>query len=476
MHNVWLVALREFKATAMTKAFVFGVIVLPVAFYVILGVAFAAGLFDQKSEPIVGTIVIVDATEDEKVVASLEGRFSEEEQLRRRERQRAAMEEAAEEMVGEQGAAAMQNNPALESAFSQPLADVDFESLPEDVDLEAQKQRVRDGEVLALIQITENTVEPPVRASDGASPEEVEAAREEGVNRYDIYFPQNLKAQFRDEIRDATDNAILDVRYSNAGVDRDFARRLAQRPASRSRSVTETGEAASDDFLLRIIPIAFMMLLFIAVFTGAQYLMMSTIEEKSSRVMEVLLSAVSPMQLMTGKIVGQGFVGIIVMILYGGAGLGALIVFGRGMGLLSASMIAWQVFYFILAYFSIAAIMAAVGAAVTEIKEAQALQGPLIGGLILVFYFCIFLGISNPHSPVTQVLSFVPPFTPLVMSMRVGQIGDPVPMWQMVGTTIVGVLGTFFLVWAAAKIFRVGVLMYGKPPSLPGLIKWMRYS
>ncbi len=120
-----------------------------------------------------------------------------------------------------------------------------------------------------------------------------------------------------------------------------------------------------------------MLLLWIATFTAGQYLLSGTIEEKSNRVMEVLLSAASPMQLMVGKIIGKGAVGALLLLLYGGAGILALVAFAL------SYLIQWHTLglvavYFVLAYVTIACMMSAVGAAVTEITEAQSLLGPIM--------------------------------------------------------------------------------------------------
>ncbi len=461
MRNVILTAVREFKATAMTKAFIVGVVVLPAVVYAVLGVAFASGLFDEKPEPLVGTIAVIDTTPDQSLAPAIARRFNPDFIKHDREEQKKARERAIARIQADFPVAAAAGSPEAISEQTEaalpPPPEVTVESLAADTDLEAQKQRVRHGDLLALTVVGLDGLKP----TDDA--------------KFQVFFNENLKARFRDEIGDTVGEAIVDRRYTEAEIDRSLVRTIAERPRAESTAVTATGETKSNDVFLRLMPVIFMVLLFTAIFTGAQYLMMSTIEEKSSRVMEVLLSAVSPLQLMTGKIVGQGLVGLLTIVIYGGVGLLAAKQFNV-LDQIPLSIILWQVVYFLMGYFMFAAIMASIGAAVTEIREAQALQGPVLGIIILVFYLAVFLGFSNPHSIITQILSFIPPFMPLVMSMRVSQIGDPVPLWQMIATTIVGLAGMIVFTWAAAKIFRLGVLMYGKPPTLMGMIKWLRYS
>jgi ABC-2 type transport system permease protein len=222
-----------------------------------------------------------------------------------------------------------------------------------------------------------------------------------------------------------------------------------------------------------LVPGAFMFLLWMSVFVAGQYLLTSTIEEKSSRVMEVLLSATSPLELMVGKIIGKGAVGLLVLVLYAGAGILALI------AATMLDLIAWQnvvflLVYFVIAYFIVASLMAAIGAAVTELAEAQALMTPI--NLVLMIPMLLWLPIMrNPNGTFAQVCSFVPLINPFVMVLRISG-PEQIPGWQIAASIFIGVLTVVALVWASAKIFRVGVLMYGKPPNFSTLLRWVRMA
>ncbi len=144
--------------------------------------------------------------------------------------------------------------------------------------------------------------------------------------------------------------------------------------SGRSRStVTCRGRADHQHGAEHLLPAAFMVLLLMSVMTSGQYLLTSTVEEKSNRVVEVLLSAVSPMELMTGKILGQMAVGLLVLLLYAGLGLAALVSFAT-LGLLDPVLVVYLLIFYVLAYFTFAAMMAAVGSAVNEMREAQTLR------------------------------------------------------------------------------------------------------
>ncbi len=243
-----------------------------------------------------------------------------------------------------------------------------------------------------------------------------------------------------------------------------------------ARAVTPEGERSSGELQQMILPLAFMMLLWISVMTGGQYLLASTIEEKSNRVMEVLLSAVSPIQLMTGKILGQMAAAMLVLLIiavYGSVGGLALVAFTLT-HLLEWQNLIYLAVYFVCAYFIVASLFVAVGSAVTELVEAQTLQTPVM--IVLMIPMMLWMPIMrNPNSQFAQVCSFMPIINPFVMVLRLSG-SEPVPFWQVPVSMLVGVLTVIVLVWAAAKIFRIGVLMYGKPPNFTTLLRWVRMA
>ncbi len=216
-----------------------------------------------------------------------------------------------------------------------------------------------------------------------------------------------------------------------------------------------------------------MVLLLVAVFTGGQYLMTTVIEEKSSRVVEVLLSAVSPLQLMAGKILGQMTVSAIIMLLYAGMGITALISFAF-LGLVDPSLFIYLVIFFVIAYFVVGSLMAAIGAAVNELREAQSLMTPVI--MVMMLPWILWMPISrDPNSVFATVTSFVPPVNTFVMLLRMTSTSPP-PLWQVWLSIALGLASVYAAVWFAAKVFRVGLLMHGKPPNFRTLIKWVRLA
>ena len=216
-----------------------------------------------------------------------------------------------------------------------------------------------------------------------------------------------------------------------------------------------------------------MLLLIMATMTGGQYLLTTTIEEKANRVVEVLLSACSPMELMTGKIVGQMGVGLTLLVIYNALGIVALVVFER-LDLIGAGTIVLFFVFFLLAYFMFASLMAAIGSAVNDLRESQSLMTPVILLMMLPYFFFMPV-VRAPNSMLSTVTSFIPPISPFIMIMRVAST-DPPPAWQIALAIAVNAAAVVFFLWLAAKIFRVGLLMFGKPPNFRTLIRWVRMA
>jgi ABC-2 type transport system permease protein len=219
------------------------------------------------------------------------------------------------------------------------------------------------------------------------------------------------------------------------------------------------------------------MLIYGTLITYGVLIMNSVIEEKSSKVMEVIISSVKPFELMLGKIIGIGCVALTQYLIWGAA-FGVLSLYSTQFGARFSfdappMMIVWLVVYFILGYMIYATLYAAVGSAFESAQDAQALQTPLML-LIVIPMITLSYVVSQPDSTAAIILSLIPPFTPILMMARLG--GTDVPLWQLL-ISVVLMIGTFFLaLQLAAKIYRIGVLMYGKKPTAREIARWLRYS
>jgi ABC-2 type transport system permease protein len=178
------------------------------------------------------------------------------------------------------------------------------------------------------------------------------------------------------------------------------------------------------------------------------------------------------MQLLGGKILGQAMVAAVMLLMYGGmigVGLSALAM----LDLIGWDLIAYLVLYFVMAYFMVSAMMVAVGSAVTNLQEAQALMTPVM--LVMIVPMMLWMPVSDsPNGTIATVTSLIPPLVPFIMILRVSTATEPVATWQVVASLVIGYGGVFAMVWAAARIFRVGILMQGKPPTPRELLRWVR--
>lgn len=483
MNRTFWVAWREFTSTAMTKGFVFGAVIFPVLMF---GIIVTVSLFTREGPPAVrGEIAIIDRTPGAAVAPSIVEQLKPERLSprlmgvdwaragTRTEAPPKPPEGAASASAPASGlpagiptdpAAAKAALDAMNSMIDQ-MPRLETKALPPEADIDAERQPLwasegSSGGRLALVVIAPDALQPAGQRKPGPA--------------YEVFVRPKLDERVRGQaIEPVIRDAIIDARIRASGQDPAAVRGLMERPAGIAQAWTPTGPQRTAGAAQFIIPYAFMMLLWIAVMTGGQYLLTSTIEEKSNRIMEVLLSAVSPMQLMLGKILGQMAVGLLILVVYVGLAAGGLLIM-RPEALPPLGNIGLLLCYFFIAYFTLAALMAAIGSAVTELHEAQSLMGPVMLTLMVPLIASPSI-ISQPNGTFATVASFIPPLSPFVMVLRL-PTAEGVPTWQIAATLAIGLASVALFAWAAAKIFRIGVLMYGKPPNLATLIKWVRMA
>ncbi len=245
----------------------------------------------------------------------------------------------------------------------------------------------------------------------------------------------------------------------------------------------------------------YLIMMFIIIY--GNMVMRSVIEEKTSRIVEIIISSVKPFQLMMGKIIGTSLAGILQFLIW--AVIGLALMFGASaflgadvgpgvaageaaaagieqnviatyiselMNLPIATILISFIIYFIGGYFLYSSFYAAIGAAVDNETDSQQFLMPIIMPLILGVYIGFFTVMNDPHGTVATVFSMIPLTSPIVMLMR---IPFGVPLWQ-IALSISILIATFLgVVWFAAKIYRVGILMYGKKPTYREMIKWLKY-
>ena len=280
------------------------------------------------------------------------------------------------------------------------------------------------------------------------------------------------------EIRNAVRTAVTKQHLSQKGMNGPEIDTILT-PIKLKTIRIENGREGTSGTMVFFTAFAMVMLLYSVVLIYGIAVMRSVIEEKNTRILEVLLSAVTPRQLLAGKILGVGAVGLtqIVIwvtfaILFSVPGLLASRSFLGEVHIPVEGMIAFAIF-FLLGYLLYSSMYAAIGAMVNTDHEAQQMQWPAMVPLVLGVVLMNFV-IQHPNSPLAFWLSIFPFFAPILMLVRI-LVAQP-PLWQIALCIAIMVATVYGLLALASRIFRIGILMYGKRPTLPELRRWLRYA
>jgi ABC-2 type transport system permease protein len=231
----------------------------------------------------------------------------------------------------------------------------------------------------------------------------------------------------------------------------------------------QTGREATQGgvFAMLMLPVIFAFLLVMASLTSSGFLMNGLVEERTNRVIEILVTSTTPMQLLLGKIIGLGLLGLTQVLVLLGAGY-LLLSLGSGLEFLQGveiplDMAAMAIVYFILTYFMLAALLSAISVMANSEQESRQISS-FVTIPFMIPYMLLFTFISDPNGTLPQVLSFIPFTAPMSVLIRLGL--SEVPTWQILASMGIMLLTTIFLIWGAAKVFRWGLLLYGKRFSM----------
>ncbi len=266
------------------------------------------------------------------------------------------------------------------------------------------------------------------------------------------------------------EDIIMAQRLEARGLDPALVKKLKTNVDVKSIKISEKGTEKESGFLETFFSayIVIMMLMFL-VLTSGQLLIRSVVEEKSNRVIEVLLSSCSAQDLMVGKILGLSGLGILQVLVWGLIGLAVSM--KAGTTIFTPEYLLLSLVYFIFGYLLYSAVFVAFGSPVTTEQEAQQLTSYL--SLLLVFPIAFAIpAMQHPDSLFIRILSFFPLLTPTIMVLRI-----PIQMpatWEILGTVAVLLVSSVAMMWVAGKIFRTAILVYGKRPTIPELISWLR--
>lgn len=287
--------------------------------------------------------------------------------------------------------------------------------------------------------------------------------------------------RLRDDIEHAINSEIRQREYATRGLDVAAVRQVEQTyaPFATLNPKKEKGKEAvsSADAVRQWAPSAFVYLLWLAIFVIVQMLLSNTIEEKSNRIIEVLLSSVTPSELMMGKLVGIAAIGMTMIsawmlavfgILSWKAG-GASVLAGQMLGVLKTSnLIPLFSIYFLLGFLMYAGFILSIGSVCNTIKEAQSYMSVLTIIMMVPLLTMTFIP-KDPNGGLARLLSWIPLYTPFTMMNRAA--ADP-PLFDLIGTMVLLLSATAIALWMAGKIFRIGILRTGQPPKVVEMIRW----
>ena len=289
-----------------------------------------------------------------------------------------------------------------------------------------------------------------------------------------------------DEIKrlgESLNRVVVGLRLTKEGLDPKRVSDYMKHVGLKTIKVTPQGEKEDVGGTFAMAYVLVLLIYMTLIFYGS-IILRGVIEEKSNRVVEVVLSSLKPFELMMGKILGIGAVGLtqyavwasigFVMSQYGMSMVTSLVPAASGIKFAIPSYIFFYfVVFFILGYFLYGTLYAAVASTVNNEKEAQQMLMPITMFLVLPILLMTMV-IKNPSGSTSVILSLIPFFAPIIMFMRICVLMPPA--WQV--ALSIGLLGltVVAMVWLAAKIYRIGILMYGKRPSLPEIVKWIKYS
>ena len=325
-------------------------------------------------------------------------------------------------------------------------------------------------------------------------------------NKVQYISNESPDLDFIDDIETIVANKITKENYKNIGLDTAAIRKgIAKVEIQLKKSSGETTVKGLNAIKVGIGgAFGYLIMMFIIIY--GNMVMRSVIEEKTNRIIEIIISSVKPFTLMMGKIIGTSLAGVLQFLIWAILGGVLFYVFSIFLGLEMGTTLAVKpemtgiiqpnkmaiiqlyftellnipiftilfgfLFYFIGGYFLYSSIYAAIGAAVDNETDSQQFLLPIILPLILAVYVGFFSVLNEPHGTIATVFSMIPLTSPIVMLMR---IPFGVPWWEiLISLTIL--FGTFFfVVWFASKIYRVGILMYGKKPTWKELYRWLKY-
>jgi ABC-2 type transport system permease protein len=449
MNRILIVAESEFLSLIRTKAFIIGILLVPIL--MVLFITFM-NYAEEHVDTTDRTIAVIDDT----------GVLFE------------PLQRAAAEHNEEAGSGAEKTDPHFILERVEPAG-----RSADDLAVELSA-RVKSKALFAFIELPKDILVP--REPEKKTAAQRKAEREQGKEDEETptfkFYTQTASARpITNWLEDAVNQAIAGHRLTSVGVDQALVKKLTSYVeltpfglVERSADGTAVPAKEMDEVARFGVPMFALVLMFMSVMTGAMHLLNAIIEEKMSKISEVLLGSLSPFQLLAGKLVGVVAVSLLLTTVYLVGGIYALLSFGR-LDLIDPVLIGWFLIFMICAALMFGAIFLAIGSACSDLKDSQSMVQPAMM-LIILAYLASFVVMRAPESGLSVGLSMFPTITPFAMILRLTMPPGP-PLWQVLLSVVMLIAATGGVVWAAGRIFRVGLLMQGKPPNIPELLKWI---
>jgi ABC-2 type transport system permease protein len=429
-----VVALRDYQAAVKTKAFLIGLLMMPLMFG---GGALAQIVFRNNNDIRDKRVAVVDYTG--QIFDGINRASNIRNQTLIYEGEGAARKQIQPRYIVEKA------DPGTNDSAHMALALSD---------------RVRKKELFAFVIIEPNALES--RGNPAQSPVQYhsESPTYDQIQQW-IAAPVNARIQQMRLQAAALDPKVV-LEATRPVLVRNLG--LVKADASGAPIQAEQANLAANIF----VPIGLMMLMFMVVMSSAA-LMNSVLEEKTQRIAEVLLSSIPPFQLMLGKLLGTVAVALTT---------GSVYLFGAYLALKRFGYVQyfpWDQVWWFIAFVSLAVLMfgsifIAIGASVTDMKEAQSMMTPVML-LMISPMFVWFNVVREPNSTLALVMSLIPPMTPMLMTVR-QSVPPGVPIWQPLAGIVLVLAATLICVFAAGRIFRVGMLMQGKGAKVSEMVRW----
>jgi ABC-2 type transport system permease protein len=320
--------------------------------------------------------------------------------------------------------------------------------------------RVRKQELFAFAEFPVNIVDPAAGAR---------------ILYYSDHPSYNALPQW---LRTTVNAVVLNERFRRASIDRALVARLTRQSPLEELGLFdraaggEVSPAKAVDFARAYgVPIAVLALMYITVMSSAPQLLNSVIEEKMSRISEVLIGSVTPFQLMLGKLMGGAAASVVLALIYIAGGVPVAQYWGGYASAVTPAIVGWFVLFLLMALFIFGSLFIAIGAACNDLKDSQNMMTPVML-LVMLPMFTAGSVLRAPDGTFATVLSLIPTAAPFLMMLRISLQPGP-PMWQVALSVAVMGCTVLAVVWAAGKIFRTGLLMQGKSATLTEMLRWL---